>query len=721
MRTRRRIALRLAAALFTAAVLPAVSAAQTPAPAPQVPVTVGTVGGDVTILADRLEEVGPERLLVATGNVEITRGKARLIADRVEINRATGDAVAQGRVVFYDGEDQLTGRRVDYNLQTGTGVVYDSEARVAPYYRIGGERMDRVGESVYKVQKGVFTTCEDDPPTWAFHFGTGTADLEDFVYGTGASFWVKDVPLIPFVPFFAAAIRRERQTGFLFPKFGTGGKKGFQAEIPFYWAMSDSMDLTFAPLVYSKLGEGFTAEYRYVLSTEQQGSISGFFLQETNVHDATRGQGSIRHDWRIEPGLTLKIDANGVTDDKVLSEFGNRLQQRSAQRVETNVFLTKSWESWNAVGNVFSYQDLTTPRSIELRRLPDLSVTGVRQPIPGLPGFLYELDAGYVNFVRDLGSSGQRADFHPRVSRPIDLGGLATLTPFAGGRITAYDKTVTGHINVPGVNGPIEVTNDEARVRQLLEGGTDLETNVSRAYSTGGTWGIGGLLHSIEPRVQYLWINGREKFNLPVWTEGVDRIPNTSTVAYTLTNRVRARTETVPDTEPVRWELLRFAVGSLYDMYQDKQGNVFATLIVRPTPDRLRFRADLSQTVNGRGIEVLTTDASLKLDPLLPASVSVGWRYSDVSDIDFFTTGFTAELSRYFVLRNVNNFDARSGRFVEARVTGDIRFQCWALTVEFVHREGRDDEITFGINLLGVGGPFRTSIGLGALEGSGER
>jgi len=117
----------LAAALMGAAAQPAAARAQTP----QTPVVVPTPGGDVTVLADRLEEVGPDRLLVATGNVEITHGKARLIADRVEINRATGDAVAQGRVVFYDGEDQLTGRRVDYNLRTGTGVVYESEARVA--------------------------------------------------------------------------------------------------------------------------------------------------------------------------------------------------------------------------------------------------------------------------------------------------------------------------------------------------------------------------------------------------------------------------------------------------------------------------------------------------------------------------------------------------------------------------------------------------------------
>ena len=696
--------------------LPAVCAAQTP----QVPVTVGTAGGDVTVLADSLEEVGPDRLLVATGNVEITRGKARLIADRVEINRETGDSVAQGRVVFYDGEDQLTGRRIEYNLKTGTGVVYDSEARVAPYYRIGGERMDRLGESVYQVKRGVFTTCQDDPPTWSFHFGSGHADLEDFIYGTGASFWVKDVPLIPFVPFFAAAIRRERQTGFLFPKFGNSGRKGFEAEIPFYWAISDSADATIAPILYSKLGEGFSGEYRQVFSSSMRGSASGFFLQETAVHDASRGQGSLRYDWTMSPGLVFKVDANGVTDDRVLSQFGDRLQQRSAQRVESNIFLTKSWESWNFVGNVFSYQDLTTLRPIELRRLPDLNMQGVRQPIPGLPGFLFELESSYVNFVREIGSAGQRADFHPRVSRPISPDGLFTLTPFVGGRLTAYDKTVVGARSVPGINGAVEVTDDQARLRQLVEAGTDLETNFSRVYSAGGVWGIDGLLHSIEPRFQYLWIDGREKSKLPVWTEGLDRIPATSRIAYTLTNRVRARTAAAPDTEPVRWELFRFAVGSSYDLKNDRPGSLFGTLIAQPNPDRVRLRGDISHTLNGQGVEVATIDTSVKLDPV-PLSVSFGYRYSDTGKINFVTTGVSAEITRYVVIRNVNNFDARSGRFVESRIAGDIRFQCWALTVEYVHREGKEDEIAFGLNLLGVGGPFRTSIGLGALEGSGER
>jgi LPS-assembly protein len=705
--------LLLVAALLGPAALPWPSSAQSP----QVPVVVPTAGGDVTVLADRLEEIGPDRLLVATGNVEITRGRSRLMADRIEINRETGDAVAQGRVVFYDGEDQLTGRRVDYNVRTGTGVVYEAEGKVPPYYRIAGERMDRLGESVYRVERGVFTTCQDDPPTWSFKFGSATADLEDFVYGTNASFWVKNVPLIPFVPFFAAAIRRERQTGFLFPKVGTSSDKGFQTEIPFFWAISDSADLTFAPIVYTKRGVGFSADHRYAISTQQGGSTSGFLLQETERNGATAGLGSIKHDWEIGPGLSFKADVNAVTGDRVLEEYGNRLQQRSSQRVESNVFLTRTWESWNFVANAFSYQDLTTRRPTELQRLPDLNLTGVRQPIPGLPGFLWELDASYVNFVRDVGSNGQRLDLHPRVSRPLAIADLFTVTPFAGGRLTAYDKTVVGTRVSRGVGALVEVTEDEARLRRLLEAGADVETQLSRVYSTGGVWGIDAMLHTIEPRVNYTWITGKDQDRLPVWTEGIDRIPDTSLVTYSLTNRLRARTIGGTDAEAVRWEALRVAVGHSYDLRQERAGDITGTVIVQPS-ERIRLRGDIAHSVRGEGVQIATSDLLLRVDPV---SFSVGSRYSDPSDINFVTTGLVWDVNRWLTVRSTNYFDIRTSTFVEARAGADIRFQCWSLSVEYVKRERRDDELLFAVNLLGVGGPVRTSVGLGALEGSGER
>ena len=229
---------------------------------------------------------GDSDLLLATGNVEIIRGGSRLVADRVEINRATGEAVAQGKAVFFDGEDRLVGERIDFNLNTGTGVVYKGSTFVPPYYRLSADRMDRLGEGVYSIRQGIFTTCEGDDPAWSFRLGSAQADLEDLLTGTNTSFLVKGVPVIPWVPFFAASIRRERQSGFLFPEFGSNSRYGFLTRTPYYWAINDSQDLTFALDVYTKRGIGADLDYRYILSRDTRGQLTAFGFNESFLNSA---------------------------------------------------------------------------------------------------------------------------------------------------------------------------------------------------------------------------------------------------------------------------------------------------------------------------------------------------------------------------------------------------------------------------------------------------
>jgi LPS-assembly protein len=683
--------------------------------APPAPVTLGTAGGDVTVVADRIEQVGAENLLIATGNVEVTRGSARLMADRVELNRATGEAVAEGRVVFYDGDDQLTGQRIEYNFTTGTGIVYQADARAEPNYRITGETMERLGESLYRIRKGSFTTCEDDPPAWSFRFGSATADLNDYVYGTSASFWVKRFPLIPFFPVFAAAIRRERQTGFLFPKLGSSSSKGFYLETPFFWAIDESKDATIAPLYYSERGVGLTGEFRYIVSPSDHGRANVFFIQETDRHDATRFTGSLRQDWTLAPRTWMKVDVNGVSGDTVLSEYGDTLNQISSQRVESNIFLTRSWDTWNLVGDLFLYQDLTTRRPVELWRLPDISLVGTRQPLFNLPGVLVQSTAGFVHFVRDVGSDGSRLDFRPQLSRPISLGGYATLTPFAGGRLTAYDRTVTGvRLSQSTV---IEETDEELRLRRLLEAGADLESKVSRVFSTGGWWGTEALLHTIEPRVRYGWIGGEGLDRLPQWTPGVDDVRRTSQVEYSLTNRIRARTAARADADAVRWEMFRLTLGHRYDLRRDQAGDAFGTLIVQPAPSIL-FRSDASYDPIESNVPSATADLSVTRPQ---GTGSIGIRYSEPGKITFLQGAFNVALARWVSVRSTVNWDLRRGDFAETRVATDLRWQCWSLTIEYVDRPRRDNEIRFAVNLLGVGGPIGTSVGLGAIDQGGQR
>jgi len=722
-------------------------AAVAPAAAPQLGwaqgrLSVRTAGGEVSVVADRFEQIGPDNLLVATGNVEVTRGTARLLADRVEINRQTGDAVATGRVIFYDGDDRLTGQRVEYNIKTGTGVVYEGEVHAAPYYRLSGERLERLGEGLYRVQRGVFTTCEDEPPSWSFHLGSATADLEDLLYGTNVSLWVKSLPIIPYFPFFAGAIRRERQSGFLNPQFGNSTKKGPFTEIPFFWAISDSQDATATLAAYQKRGFGGAAEYRYVISQDQRGKLNGFFVDEVFKSGELRGFGSAKHDWQISPGLSLRADLNGVSDDFVLRDYESALSLRAAQRAESNLFLTKTWSNWSFLSRVYWYQDLTTQRPVELQRVPELTLTGIRQALPGLPGFLYQVDTSVVNFLREVGSQGARVDVHPLVLRPIALPG-ATVTPFAGGRVTAYSTTVTG-VHAPLAGGVVQVedTKDEPRVRELIEFGSDVESRASRVYEVGGWAGLDRLLHSIEPRVHYIKIIGHNFYSLPIWTNQTDLIPEANWFEYSLTNRIRGRTIGPENTEAARLDLFKFVLASAYDIEKAQFGNVAGDLTLEPSP-MLRFHADASYNVVGEGLQAYTTDVTLNVPRV---TASVGTRYTKIPSViipyfvqipgtfnpgnslpnnqstNFLQGSASVDLSRNLVAHTKTNWDIRTTSLVESRFGADLKLDCWALTVEYIRRnpdrpgKNPDNEFRFSLSLLGLGNVLNTRVGAGALD-----
>jgi LPS-assembly protein len=661
-------------------------------------------GGEVSVVADQIQQVGgATNLLVATGNVEIVRGAARLLADRVELNRDTGEAVAQGKVVFYDGQDRLVGERIDYNLRTGTGVVYHGSAFSAPYYRVSGDRMDRVGEGVYEIRGGTFTTCEGDVPPWSFRVGSATADLNDIVYGRDASFWVGKLPLLPWIPYFAAAIRRERQSGFLFPLAGLSSSKGSFAHVPYFWAIDDSQDLTASLDVYSERGMGGSLEYRYIKSAEAAGQFNGFMIHEVFRDGELRGGATYQHTWQATPSVSFKVDANVVSDDQLLREYADRLAARATQRAETNVFVSKRWDTWNLVGNILWYQDLTTPRPVELQRVPEIRLEGLRQPVPGLPGFLYETEARATYFVRDVGSDGPRVDLHPRLYRPIPVAGLFTVTPFVGGRATYYSKRVVD-VRSSRVGGhPVEETVDDNHVRAQAELGMEMESRVTRVWTLEGTRGIAAVQHVIEPRVTWLEIRGIDQKGNPQFDLAIDDIGKVSEVAYSITQRLNAKTTSGPNQEPVRWEAARFTVAQIFNMLpaaDEPFKDLMAELIVRPN-QHFGFRGVGAWNVYGLGTRGATVDIFANYRDLF---VAVGTRFNEIGSPFHTVNGeISAKITSNLNARLSTEYDILSGTKVENRVGVDLHFQCWAILLEYVDRHRNEDEIRFSVNLLGLG------------------
>ena len=659
-------------------------------------------GTPVTVYADRLENLERERLLLAEGNVQVEQGDVRLEADRLEINTETGEAVATGRVVMFDGRDRLTGERIEYSLRSGTGIVYRAQGMAEPHFFFSGNSMERFGDKAYRIGKGVFTTCEDEPPAWSVRLGSATAYLDDWMWGTNASFWVWRVPLVPFIPFFATSLRKDRHSGLLMPTFGTSEDKGFFVRQPIYLVLGDSQDLTLSPAFFEKRGFGIGATYRYVRRETSRGEMDGFYIHDTEEspdHGADRWVASLRHEEIITPRLVFKADVARVSDIEFLSEFADSLDERSTQRLDSNISLTQRWEKWNFVGRLFFYQDLTTEEPIELQRLPDLRLNAFQQPIPGLPDLLFELDTSYVNFVRDIGSDGQRFDIIPRLFYPLSPGGFFTITPRVGIRETLYDTRVVGFKDDRGFT--VEDTVKEFTTRTLFEAGADFEARAYRVFNLNGALGIEKLQHVIEPRISYEFLDGDDSDDLPQW-DGIDTIRPGHTVLYSLTNRLKARSVGVEDRPGRVWELVRFTLSQTYTIDVDpgvkRLSDLFGDLIFEPVYG-LRFRGTVSWDPYEHRVTTATTDFYYEAARWRAA---FGTRHAENGELAYIQASLEAKVGSRWTFRLATNYNVDSDTVIENRLEIEFREQCWAIAATFIDRND-EDEFRITVNLLELG------------------
>ncbi|MBI4011875.1 MAG: LPS-assembly protein LptD [Candidatus Rokubacteria bacterium] len=692
--------------------------------------TIGSAEAPVTVFADRIENLERERLLIAEGRVEIEQGEVRLEADRVEVNTETGEAVAAGRVVFFDGRDRLLGERLEYNFRTGTGVVYRAEAFAEPHFFFRGDRMERFGEKAYRLQGGWLTTCEGEAPAWHVRWGQATAYLDDWIWGTNASFWVGRVPLIPFIPVFSASLRKDRHSGLLAPSFGTSNDKGFTYRQPIFWAISDSQDLTLVPTYFEKRGLALGGSYRYIRRETSRGELEGFGLDDTERKEM-RGVVGFRHEEELTPGLILRADLARVSDDDYFRDFGNMLDERSRQRLESNLSLTDHWGSWNLFGRLFYYQDLTTRESVELHRLPEIRLTAFSQPVvaSGIlldadTGILFDLESSYNNFVRGLGADGQRLDLRPRLSYPVSPGGYFTVTPRIAAREILYDTTVVGTKVERGFL--VEDTRKELVSRSLFEAGMDLEARAFRVFDLGGAFGIQRVQHAIEPRVGYSYASEIGQEDVPQFDGTDGSIGSTNTLTYSLTNRVKARG--VPtDADPTGrvWELLRLTFSQTWNLEEPPQ-TVAAAPINLPAPAGpippsisvktprlsaligdlifepafgLRFRGTAAFDPYERDVLFATTDVTYETRDF---RATFGTRHGLGGELQFIQGELQARLSPRWAVRFASNYDLLSETVVENRLEVEFREQCWAISVAFIDRTN-EDEFRITINLLELG------------------
>jgi LPS-assembly protein len=538
--------------------------------------------GPVTMEADTLTYNQQGDSISLEGAVRILYKDMTVQADKVIFYDKTKDVVAEGGVVLTEGEDILRCDRLELNIETKKGTIYQGKIFLKKKnFHVAGSKMEKLGESEYRVHDATVTTCDARLPYWMFTVKRLDVDIEGFGQGWWAGFRVLDIPVLYF-PWAMFPVKRDRQSGFLFPEFSNSSKWGPEFRLPFYWNIAPNQDATFyAERIGDTRGRGWKegAEYRYAWSTQAQGQISGNYIWDERGdqsawwkerQDRSRWSIFAEHDQRFPHGYYFKTNINYVSDKNYTVDFpsdipkGTRIDATSLNQLESTISVGKNWE-WGALEtDAYYFRRLYFPdefadpnplqaddNGITMQMLPQVNLSLYQNRLLETPIF-YEMEAQGTNYWREELNNpatgfpipgardilrGGRVDLYPRVSIPLKPLDIVRLEPWIGYRETIYFDP-TGKF-------------DDVASREIYDAGASLATTFSRVFPL--EWGkVRGLKHIIEPKMIYTYIpgvnqsdnpdfTGRINTNVmqtdnPYFNHGIDTITRQNTITWMLTN-----------------------------------------------------------------------------------------------------------------------------------------------------------------------------------------
>ena len=558
-----------------------------------------------TFSADRVVGSHTSEYVEAFGNCTLSLGDNQLRADFARYYQSTGWVFLRGDIRAHWGGDFLQAEEAEFDLNTMTGWLKKGRLFMAkPHVYVEADRVERTSGDTYKFTNAKVTACDGEKPAWSVTTEEGDVELDGRVRLYRSAFRVKDVPVF-YWPYMSLPGRKARQSGFLMPYMATSKKLGFQANLPYYWVISDEADMTLYQNFMSKRGYMQGVEFRHADDSATKGLWMVNALKDNKKASTEaeewkdyQGDGLTRpnrsrwwvrskyNGWLGSPQLQVKLDLDLVSDQNYLRDFKEGPDGFDSTRQEfldtfgrdinnidddirTSVAsLTRSWDRFGLAGKVQYSENLrfmngngkssdnTTPQI-----LPELEAFAFQQNIPGTP-VEASLETKYDYFHRNKGHSGHRFRATPEVKVPLSSS-FITVIPSVGLDHTSYSLTShEGYGNQTIVNNggrDVELnsnaTKDGFQSRTLLTTGFTAFSEMTRVFplaepasaepNLAGTSRWTRLRHSIVPRVEYKYtptLTGQD--DLPYF-DRYDRISGVNTVTYSLTNVLDRRRDTV--------------------------------------------------------------------------------------------------------------------------------------------------------------------------------
>ncbi|UCG13708.1 MAG: LPS-assembly protein LptD [Deltaproteobacteria bacterium] len=741
------LGLQLLAALLSPYNLPAQSQAE---PEPVVASSKEPAGW--RLRADHFTHDPRQGVYTARGNVSLRSPEQLITADEMRLDSLGRQAILEGRVRIEQGRDWLEAERAVLDLQEQTGTIEHGRGFLAENnFYFSGALIEKLGPQTYHVEQAHFTTCDGIDPSWHFRASDLRVTVDGYGVARNGRFHVGRVPLLysPYLPFPA---RTTRQSGFLPPLVGSSSLLGFDLDLPFFWAISESTDATFFAHYMSKRGLMAGAEFRYAASRDGKGVLRFDYLDDQEDTESLRQQGfrqvepgfsgeyfqrwwwRSKQDFGLPHSIQGKLDLDVVSDRDYLREFetgfsswqdSDRVFQatfgrglindESGEVRESTLLVTKNWAAHSLNGDFHYFQDLNSiSEKTTLQQLPLIDYSATRQPLLGGP-FFVDGNVVFVNYWRPEGTRGQRLEIFPRLGLPMRFAKYIEFEPSVGFSETLY---LTQRFQEPPGSSVEEKT---FQTRELFDVRAEAATEFLRIFGKGEP-GSSKTKHILRPEIVYEYVPKVTQEQLPFY-DSTDRISNRSRLTYSLTNFFSARLQRKPGEFGYR-QFGRLKFSQSYDLEEPEglidpatsEGRPFSNLFTQLDLIPLRY---VNLTYKN---EWNPYDGDFKLNDLFATlwdrrgdTVTVNYRHvrdedgqTTLNEIDgWITVKLWGGVS--FVVRNNYSFSLQENLETDYRI--QLIRQCWGMSFSYVDQPN-DRRFMVGFTLFGLGELRPTTIPL---------
>jgi LPS-assembly protein len=644
----------------------------------------------VNLTADTLAIDVPTETYQARGSVRLERAGVSLLADSVIYHRLTEDAVAEGNIFMEKAGDTLKGDRLSLNLETQRGELLNGQLFIkASNFRLAGKRVEKTGDEDYHVERGSFTTCDGDLPSWHFEARDLKVTLDDFATGRDAVFYVGKVPVL-YSPYLLFPVNKDRQSGLLLPQVGHSTKKGAYYVQPYYWAPTPSQDATFDLDLESSRGVGVGVDYRYLRHQGSEGTLQTFGIYDTTA-EKFRGELNQRHLELVDPSLTLASDIHLITDRSYFRDFSENSGEYNRQLLQSNASFDKRWERFGVNGEFRYVEDLVAANNnATLQTLPTLNFVAAGSKLG--PAY-FSMDNTLVNFQRVDGITGQRLTMHPRLTVYEKPAGVLDWSLYGGYRQQLYNLYGSGS---PG----------GLQQQGQADAGSVLSLPLARVYE-------GRYRHLMVPTLEYSYLQTPQALGFTAFDRN-DQVPGHNALLWSVSNYVTEKIVKEGGGAEYRDLLyLKLSQGYWFTgerlnlLYLDRAdaGHRFDDLLVETKVSPTR---ELSIAGDGRYNPVDNTISTANLavefrsgTAAAAKMVQVGYRYSR-EELSYLEGRFALPLTSQLSASVLGRYSFDKGDFLESRYSLEYKRQCWGIIATYTDRPD-NKSFTVNFTLAGVG------------------